>query len=162
MRRETIVSTTSAGRLRCPVTWPHLGRLNAFIQRSVKKKSNYLQQKNTTMCSRKWQRDVDAAVPAAELEHLHQILGNTMNTYRTSNQTNQFFIKFNIFVSFTIFRFIENRRRVVYGEASRHGSCFPRVVDGLTRPLHCFRGCLMFHIVCRYCCSILLRVLLSN
>ena len=33
-----------------------------------------------------------------------------------------FFIKNNIFVSFTIFRFIENRRRAVYGEASRRGS----------------------------------------
>ena len=68
--------------------------------------------------------------------------------------SNQVFIKINIFVSFTIFRFIENRRRAIYGEASCRGSCFPRVVDALTRPLHCFRSCLMFHIVCRYCCSI--------
>ena len=53
------------------VTWPHPGRLNSLIRRS-RLNSNYLKQKTATRCLRKWQQDVVAPVPAAELEHLHQ------------------------------------------------------------------------------------------
>ena len=54
-----------------PVTWPHRGRLNSFIQRS-RLNFNYLKQKSNTRCLRKWQQDVVALIPPAELEHLHQ------------------------------------------------------------------------------------------
>ena len=38
---------------------------------------------------------------------MEEILGNTMNTGRTVTKRTNFFIKFNIFLSFTIVRFIE-------------------------------------------------------
>ena len=53
-----------------PVTWPHRGRLNSFIQRS-RLNFNYLKQKSSTRCLQKWQQDVVAPITPAELDFLH-------------------------------------------------------------------------------------------
>ena len=47
---------------------------------------------------------------------MEEILGNTMNTDRNSNQTNQFFIKFNIIFRRIQIPFYRNERRAVVGE----------------------------------------------